>query len=261
MELRSAWMIADPTKPGRSRISHATGLRLARQFYSTLKVVGSPKKFLAEEDFESLMAAYRGEQRKTGSRESKFRRKDYKKKYRDASLFLGIVFVVRFWPSKLPLDLYWSEGIQRRVRAHLAKELNQRKTGYMPVHPMQRAMRVGQPMPQRGMYDWYVMGAKEAPQISARLAQTKSGRVKPLHTYEVGRGFRRLHTSDRETLKPLFVVRGRNVDAAREAANRKIDAMIANPATSEQGYMFDKQWARSGQKVISRAALQKYREA
>jgi hypothetical protein len=260
MELRSAWMLADPTKPGRSRVSYPTGLRLARHFFSTLNVIGSSKKFLAEEDFESMLAAYRGEQREAGSRESKFRQKNYKKKYQDVSLFLGIVFVVRFWPSKLPLDLYWSEGIQRRVRAHLAKELQQRKTGYMPVHPMQRAMRVGRPMPQRGMYDWYVMGAKEAPLTSNRLAQTKSGRVKPLHTYEPGRGFRRLHVTDRETLKPLFVVRGRNVDAAREAADKKIEAMIMNPATSEQGYMFAQQWARSGQKVISRTALQKYRE-
>ena len=77
----------------------------------------------------------------------------------------------------------------------------------------------------------------------------------------MGRGFRRLHVSDRSTLKPLFMVKGRNIEAARAAALKKIDAMISNPATSDQGYLFDEQWGMSGQKVISRAALRKYREA
>ena len=160
------------------------------------------------------------------------------------------------------MDLYWSEGIQRRVRAHLAKELKFQKAGGMMVHPSQQVRsRVGHPVSLQGTQDWYVMGAKPAPKITNRLSQTPGGRVKALHTYEVGRGFRRLHVSDRSTLKPLFMVKGRNIEAARAAALKKIDAMISNPATSDQGYLFDEQWGMSGQKVISRAALRKYREA
>jgi hypothetical protein len=117
------------------------------------------------------------------------------------------------------------------------------------------------PVHTSGMQEWYVMGSKEAPTVTDRFKDTPKGRFKDYHTYTVGKGFTRLKTNERYSLKPLFMVKGRNVDAARAAAQSKFNQMIQRPATAERGYELENRWLSSGMKVISRAALQKYREA
>jgi hypothetical protein len=258
--VNSVWMMADPTRPGRVTIPQTSGFKMAKELMS-VPVVSQHSQFI-QEDFNSMMTAYRDEPKKRGTRESRANlKKRNPKKYKEAYLYLGTVFVVRFWPTRVPVDLYWSEGIQRRVRTHLAQELKYHATAPMRGISVPSSIRQVEPVKTTGMQDWYVMGSKEAPTISNRFKDTPTGRFKDYHTYTMGKGFTRLKTTERYSLKPLFLVRGRNVDAARAAAQTKLNRMIEKPATAERGYELEKRWLISGKKVISRVALQKYREA
>lgn len=271
-EIGSVWMMADPTRSGRVSIPATSGLR-ASQMVMGWPVVVSHKQFIQEgyrefrgedpepEDYAAKMKAYRNEPRGSGSKigKAKFRQSNPKKYQKKTVLYLGAVYVVRYWPTRVPVDLYWSEGIQRRVRAHLAHEMKQR--GTLPLHPSNKPLsRYSHPVDVKGMTDWYVMGIKQAPSVSSRFKETPRGRIKDMYTYHTTKGFVPLTTDMRESLRPLFVVKGRNVEAARVAAEDTIDKLIRNAATADRGYDLSERWLASGKKMISRASLRKYRE-
>jgi hypothetical protein len=262
--IASLWFFVDPTYPGRKKVPLASGFKAAQGMIDGLTT--DPNRFLTEDDeetFASMMAAYKNEPHKVRSKETRFGKQRRSQKYQqDKLLYIGTVYVLHYSPKYIPVDLHWSEGVQRRVRTHLAKEMKKLSSKPLPVHPQQQAtnIRAEHPVDTKMAQKWYVMGLKDAPDISDRFKETPRGRIKKLRTYKPGAGFVRLKNKETSALKPLFVVNARNIDAAREVAQRKFDRLITNPRTADKGYELERQWLASGQKVVSVMALQKYRQ-
>jgi hypothetical protein len=135
---------------------------------------------------------------------------------KDVAVILGVGYVLQYWQTGQPRhDVRWLESVQARVRKHLASEL-----------------KPGQ-----------------------RFQPTKQGRVRRYQTFRKGVGLAPSKPGEQFRLRPLFTVKARNILAAKDAAERKIEKMIRNPDTAEQGYDFHAAWYGANRKMVSLAAI------
>jgi hypothetical protein len=157
---------------------------------------------------------------------------------KDVAVILGVGYVLQYWQTGQPRhDVRWLESVQARVRKHLAGE---KKPGSARLDPTNT---------------WYAMGKHEMPVLSQRFQPTKQGRVKRYQTFRKGVGLAPTKPSEQFRLRPLFTVKARNIIAAKEAAERKIEKMIRNPNTAEQGYDFHAAWHGANRRMVSLAAI------
>lgn len=204
----TAWMVVDPTRPGRQVVPKDRALRLAKQVLGT--------------QFATVLFADTREKIMT----------------KDVVVVLGVGYVLQYWQTGQPrYDVRWLESVQARVRKHLAGAIKPRAGRLDPTNT------------------WYAMGKHEMPVMSQRYQTTKQGRVRRYQTFRKGVGLAPSKPIEQFRLKPLFTVKARNIIAAKEVAERKIEKMIRNPETAEQGYDFHAAWYAASRKMISLAAV------
>jgi hypothetical protein len=118
----------------------------------------------------------------------------------------------------------------------------------------------GQVRRQVATNEWYALGVKDAPVFSRRMRKSeRTGLIRRYHTFEPGRGVTPLAMRSKTQIKPLFVVKASNVEAARRAAEQYIDRLIADPVRGEHGTDLSNRFMAGGRRMISRTAWELYR--
>jgi len=209
----TAWLLVDPTRPGRQMTSKDRVVRIAKQE-------------LRGKFSQVLFPDQRVKKMDTG-----------------AIVVLGVGYMLQYWQKRLPpQDVRWLESVQQRVRKHLGAAMKV-STGRVDA-----------------TQTWYAMGKHQMPPRSTRFKTTEKGRVRRYTTFRPGIGITTTKPTDEFRLRPLFTVKARNIEAAKDAGERYIARLIKKPSTAEQGYDLEASWYASGKKIVSLAAVRMLRK-
>lgn len=214
------WLLVDPSYNSRRGVAYSTAKSLA-------------KRHLGAEVDNNLFKRMEG---------------DRKIFNQDGVMVLGVAYRLQYWKNVLPREgVLWLESIQKRVREHLEKEL----PGKM-AHPPAYSTAL-----LNTMRAWYAMGAFSVPEVTRRFAETPAGRLRKIRGFTPGRGFAPVHLTQKEALRPLFVVNARNEAEAQQKAQNFIAKLVndPNPDVTSRGMELTRKWDAGGNKVVPRLAM------
>ena len=155
---------------------------------------------------------------------------------------LGVGYSLQYFQSGPgPVEgVVWIESIQRRVRPYLNRVLGGPKVADKDA---------GQ--------DWYAIGAYPVPIPSDRFALTPRNRVRQVKTYRTGEGFYHAKPKEEFAYRPLFTVKGRNMEDARRRAQELIFRNIrsSDNARSIHWLEMEQKWHEAERKMVSKPML------
>jgi hypothetical protein len=161
---------------------------------------------------------------------------------KNTPVILGVGYMLQYWVKNPAPDAVRLESVDQRVRAYLSRVL-----------PSSRRSEVSS-----GAQVWYALGLRELPKQSMRYEPTPGGRIRRYTTFRPGVGITTARPDETARYVPLFTVQGRNLEDARERAERKLYRMIKGPdlKLKNLAYVWDREWSAANRKLVTRNSLQ-----
>jgi hypothetical protein len=158
-------------------------------------------------------------------------------------VILGVAYMLQYWVRNPAPDAVRLESVDRRVRAYLQKALLKKRKDIEP---------------SGAGITWYAIGLRKLPVPSKRYTPTPQGNIRRYTTFRPGKGILTSRPDEHERYVPLFTVKGRNLEDARNRADAKIDRLVndPNPQISDRALDWSREWGRANRKMVTRSSLQ-----